>query len=487
MTRGIALCLVLVLIMFSSALAQQIPSENSNADVGKGYDSFRGVSMDRCVEYSGDASQLTQQVGDPQAGHLSLTHSTSSEEFATSLAFNAAASFGFGVYSGDLSVKYAHSERLNRYSEYLLVSTHSENQRRILKKNTLSEIGRNAARKGPAAFFLACGDQFIEGYITGGEFDAIVSASSSSKEEQTEASLTLHAAAAGSGSLDASTSSKLSDLQKEGRLSVEITRKGPADEYPQLTVPELIEYARIYPTKVSEGSKKAWIISYLTSDYRTLVHFPRYDPVQQRVMNRLSQQVRQLYYRRASLIYIKSHPTQFVPFEELHLDRELKSISQSIDDVTAAADQCGLAAKNCRLPETLDIPGAPDRMGTPTIIDPSLEAWKFVGSVIGSDTKVIVVTGQWNNHCENGQPKGNWISPGSHDQIKILSRKSGAETSATADKPELVPPDSDVFYKVSDSIYWDNCPSNGIKVFLATPLYPQDYKPLLVTAESTSH
>jgi len=59
-------------------------------------------------------------------------------------------------------------------------------------------------------------------------------------------------------------------------------------------------------------------------------------------MNRLAQQVRQLYYRRASLLYIKANPAQFVPFEETHLDSELKQLTQSIDDVTGAAEDWGI-------------------------------------------------------------------------------------------------------------------------------------------------
>lgn len=477
--------LILALKIVPSISAQQIPSENSTADVGKGYDSFRGAAMKGCVEYSGAQTDLTQQTGDPQAGHLNLTHSTSSEEFASSLAINAAASFAFGVYSGDLSVSYSHSEKLNRYSEYLLVSTHVENERRILKKPVLSALGRRAASKGPTTFFLTCGDQFIEGYVNGGEFTAIVNASSSSKEEQTDASLTLHAAASGSGSLDLSVKQKITNLQNEGRLSVDVTRKGPAENFPKLTVLELIEYARTYPSKVSSSSKNAWTISYLTSDYTGLVEFPKYNPVQRRVMNRLAQQVRQLYYRRASLLYIKANPAQFLPFEETHLDSELKQLTQSIDDVTGAAEDCGQDAKNCKPPQEINVPSAPDRMGTSTIVDPSLEGWKFVGSSIGADTKVVVVTGSWVNHCENGQPKGRTILPGESDQIKMVSRKTGVETFASASKPGLVPANSDVYYRVGDvpGQYFDNCPHDGIKVYLASPLYPDDYKPLVLTSQ----
>jgi len=339
--KSIIICGTLILSLPFPLMAQtqllDFPSENSNEDNGKGYDSLNAAARGRCIEYKGTPGELSERKGDPQSSHLSLTHTTSSEEFASEFAFSAAASFSYGVYSGDLSVKYSHSEKLNQYSEYLLVSTQVENARQILKSVVLSDFAKKAAKKGEVAFFQACGDEFIEGYVTGGEFTAVVNASSSSKEEQTDTSATMHAAASGSGSLDASVREKLTSLQKNGKLTVEITRKGPADPYPPLTVPELIDYAVQYPKLVSSKSGNAWTTRYLTSEYTGLVDFPAYDPVQNRIMNKLALYVRSLYYRRAGLTYIKKNPSQFAPFDGTRLDAELQSLSNKILEVTTSA------------------------------------------------------------------------------------------------------------------------------------------------------
>jgi hypothetical protein len=49
----------------------------------------------------------------------------------------------------------------------------------------------------------------------------------------------------------------------------------------------------------------------------------------------------------------------------------------------------------------------------------------------------------------------------------------------------LAPANSDVYYRVVDAANqdFDNCPHDGIKVYLASPLYPDDYKPLVLTSQ----
>lgn len=456
------------------------PSQNDIADIGKGYDSLNATPKGKCVEYREDASELneTKPLGNPQNVHLTLTHTTSNEEFAGSFDFSAAASFGFGAYSGDLSVKYSHSEKLNQYSEYLLVSTDVENVRKILKTTVLTNFAKTAAKAGPIAFFQACGDQFIEGYVAGGAFSAVVNARSSSKEEQTETSATMHAAAVGSGSMEASVKQRLRSLQNDGKLSIDITRKGPSDPIPNLTVPELIDYAVKYPTLVTNASGNAWTIRYLTSDYSGLVHFPAYTPIQKRIMNKLAIYVRNLYYRRAGLTYIKNYPTQFAPFEATRLNSELQTLADKIADVTSSAEDCATDSKKCEDPGQTNVPSLPDLKSLPTVVDPSKDAWTYVGSSVGADVKVIVVEGSWNNHCENNVGISKTIYPGSNDEIRFVNRQTGLETFASAGKPGLVPANSDVFYRVFDSVYFDNCPHDGLKVYLNSPVYREDYKPV---------
>lgn len=463
-----------------ATMRPDFPSQNDSADIGKGYDSLNATAKGKCIAYLGDPSELndSKPTGNPQNVHLALTHTTSSDEFAGSFNFDAAASFGFGAYSGDLSVKYAHSEKLSQYSEYLLVSTEVENERKLLKNTVLTTYAKTAARGGPVAFFDACGDQFIVGYVTGGAFNAVVNASSSSKEEQTETSATMHAAAVGSGSLDASVKQKLTSLQSQGKLGIDITRKGPSDPIPTLTVPDLIDYAVKYPTLVTNASGNAWTIRYLTSDYSGLVQFPAYSPTQKRIMNKLAIYVRNLYYRRAGLSYIRKNPNQFAAFDSTRLDAELQTLAVKISDVTSSAQDCATDAKKCEDPGQISVPSLPDLKSIPVVVDPAKNSWTYVGSSIGPDIKVVSVEGSWNNHCENNTPRGQTIYPGGSDRIRFVSRQTGAETFASAEKPGLVPSDSDVFYMVVDSIYWDNCPPDGLKVYLNSPVYREDYKPV---------
>jgi hypothetical protein len=82
---------------------------------------------------------------------------------------------------------------------------------------------------------------------------------------------TLHAAAYGN-SLDVSTRQKLESLRTQGKIELDILRKGPAEDWPHANIEELIEYARTFPKKVASNTGNAWTIEYITRDYDQLLN-----------------------------------------------------------------------------------------------------------------------------------------------------------------------------------------------------------------------
>ena len=75
------------------------------------------------------------------------------------------------------------------------------------------------------------------------------------------------------------------------------------------------------------------------------------------------------------------------------------------------------------------------------------------------------------------------MNPSESDALRFVNRKTGTESFGAGGKPNLVPLDSEVWFKVRDSVYPDNCPNGGVTVTLFSPIYPDDYKPFqIVTA-----
>lgn len=200
-----------------------IPPGNSDAQIGRGFDSSTNEVKDQCVVFHNTDAELisvlpTENTPDAQQLDFKMTHTTDGEDLLNTLSINASASFSSGVYSGNASIAYASSKKISRYGEYLLINEQVENVTRFLKSTVLRDEAKKV-RNNAFKFRQMCGDQFIVGIVTGGSFSAILNASSSSEEDQTSAKATFSAAAYG-GKLDVATTSTFKDLVTKGRLDI---------------------------------------------------------------------------------------------------------------------------------------------------------------------------------------------------------------------------------------------------------------------------
>jgi hypothetical protein len=220
-----------------------------------------------------------------------------------------------GIYSGSGSVGYFSSKNISRYAEQLLISIMVKNETQLMRPHySLTAESLKALHKSKQDFINLCGDTYLAGKISGGEFTAVFNFAAATEAEQQD----MHAnfsAASGSNSVDAALSEKLKTSQQSQNLDVEVIRKGPNEPMPPLEVQKLIEYALNYPPKVAAGTGNAWTIAYVTLPYGEVLDTSDTLPVQNEFLTSNSSYLRQLYSRKSGLLFIASHRASFAPFD----------------------------------------------------------------------------------------------------------------------------------------------------------------------------
>jgi hypothetical protein len=324
-----------------------IPPGNSDAQIGRGFDSSTNEIKDQCVVFNNTDAELisvlpTGNTPDAQQLDFKMTHTTDGEDLLNTLSINASASFSSGVYSGNASIAYASSKKISRYGEYLLINEQVENVTRFLKSTVLT-VDAKKVRNNAFKFRQMCGDQFIVGIVTGGSFSAILKASSSSEEDQKSAKATFSAAAYG-GSLDVATTSTFKDLVTKGRLDITILRQGPSDNVPT-DLDQIKKYAEELPGKVKPKGGTPWPILMTTKGYGALG--PPITGGQDIFLDAAGAQYMRLKRLSGGLEYIYNHQDLFGGFDQDKYIAEHGAAEQTARQVEAAAFACSKDAKNC--------------------------------------------------------------------------------------------------------------------------------------------
>ncbi|MFM0211356.1 hypothetical protein PQQ96_28570 [Paraburkholderia sediminicola] len=452
----------------------EIPSDqDARLTVGAGYDSTSGEVHPACINQTDADLPAPDSTG--QRGNMLLKYVTSEDDVAKSLGISVNASFGFGLYSGDVNVQYLDSGKINQYTSYLLVTSSNENSKQMLRRYTLNSAAKAALKKGIEAFVELCGDQFVSGKITGGSLTGMITATSTTQQEQTDAAATLQAAGWG-GSIDASVQSKLSSYESNGRLSVEIIRSGPADPWPHGTVDQMIAYAEQFPTEVQSGQRQAWIIAYTTTTYNEILSNWNTPAGQLNFFNRESPYLSALNSAMDNFTYIHQNPEQFGPTSDSKVINEISALNQEISRVRAAAQAC-VNNSACDPLTHIAIPLPPDRAQPWIKIDSTINIPTLYDTAMGNDLKVVQVQGAWYTQCANHD--AGVFDAYTTNELMFKNVNTGAiEFSGVYPHPMVIPPNTQVFFRITDKWPSDNCslpPPNDFKLRIFTPVFSDDY------------
>lgn len=225
---------------------------------------------------------------------------------------------------------------------------------------SLTPDAHKALKKSRQDFINLCGDTYLAGEITGGEFMAVFNYAAATEAEEEKMAGSFNGAMM-SNSVDASLAQKMQSYHESKTLDVEVIRKGPNEVMPNLRVPALIEYAENYPPKVAVGTGTPWTVSYVTLPYKEILDTSTLDAAQEVFLTANATYLRQLYARKSGLLFIASHKTSFAPFSSNRLDAEVGKLERMINEVRGAALACARNAKKCRKKiETDEIPPLPE-------------------------------------------------------------------------------------------------------------------------------
>jgi hypothetical protein len=459
----------------------RVPAGNSLLEMGRGYDSITSSPKSFCITNREEATPQT--IPNTSEGQFAISHETSSSHLASTLHMTADATFGIGVFSGNASGSYFDSKNTSMYAERLLVSNSSWNERTLLKQLPvgLTKDAQVALSQGPEAFRELCGDEYIEGKITGGELTALFTLETNSQDEQSR----IHgdfSASATTNSVSASLDQSLNSYSDSKRLDISILRKGPAEDYSNLKPSDLIEAVRTFASKVRAGSGSAWTVWYLVQPYPQLAGKFGRTAKQAAFLDSGAIYLRTLYERRSGVQYIleAGHQADFAPFSAAKAHVELDQIRDEIVRVTEAAKQCSADERQCkdlnpRFPQPL-----PARADAWTYIDPRTPVTSLAGP-LGSDAKIVEGAGLWYAHCDNGFRQ----QPHQYNDataITFVNNSNGSEIGGGF--KFLIPSGFDVRFKILDSpgSFGDNCvdpPPSGpsqLRIRSSYPLYPSDYQ-----------
>src|ERR1700730_17977680 len=98
----------------------RIPAENSGLSLGRGYDSLGADAKDNCIV--DPERDLPSAMSGAGSTGLQVQDIKNTTQLATALNMSAAATFGFGQFSGNASYQYTSTKDISRYANQLLIS-----------------------------------------------------------------------------------------------------------------------------------------------------------------------------------------------------------------------------------------------------------------------------------------------------------------------------------------------------------------------------
>lgn len=220
---------------------------------GMGVNLLNGDIPGKAVD-PGAITGPTQAGGQTTSYNLTLINSF--EELYSSIGISVDANGQYGLFSASGKFNYARESRFNSQSTFLLARCVVENAFTQVEDPQIRPEASELLRQGKADLFQQrYGDGFVRGMQTGGEFFAVISVTSSSKEEQESIAASLQAKYGGlfasvevDVKLDSETKSKIS----RSELSISTYQRGGSGDDQSLTadIESVMVRLKAFPAQV---------------------------------------------------------------------------------------------------------------------------------------------------------------------------------------------------------------------------------------------
>jgi hypothetical protein len=261
---------------------------------------------------------------------------------------------------------------INRYSLYLLVSARIRNQTVFIKNARLADQARallaNSSEANLAQFREQCGDSFLSGSATGGEFIALIEIQTDTEGQSSEMRARFRQATGepGAAQTEATLTAALRSLAAGRRLRVWVHQRGGAGEA-EIGLPDSVDDIMKRLGQLADSTRAGQNPRALTatfSDYTTLgVAFPpsyqsKLDAAQEAI-GRMSAQLPKLLDLGADIDYVLAHQESFVGIDApllQGLQQAQDAIAEKTRRIDVAGKRCQRDLTACAVPPDLEPP-----------------------------------------------------------------------------------------------------------------------------------
>jgi hypothetical protein len=370
---------------------------------GVGFDSVSGDVRGDCViltDPESPAGVSGQEVV------FKLRQITSSSELSKELNISVSASLKaqFGKVSAKAS--YASQQNINQFSIYLVAQVSVTNPTRRMRNVKLTDEAWNLLEvKGTEKFRDRCGDEFLSGITTGGQYTAVLQITTRTEEEKTNVSVSIRAKGTG-GTWKAGADFKLAldKISQEHEVEVTSFQQGGDTATIPDTVEEIIERAVNFPGQV-EGDK-AFAYSAFFQEYSTLNLPDGMNPIdveeQKRVIDKLGEYYNSYSDVLSSIEYVFKNSDQFVAFDADALNQKANEIRGILNRLVESASNCFDNYKSCKLPDDLIVP---------VVVLPARKSIEIVNTIDGAE-----------NASKNAAQYADYAKKAASKVIEILSK-----------------------------------------------------------------
>lgn len=331
----------------------------------------RGVNPDTLRTFSvGINFEPLVSLVNPQGQVSTLTMQTvtNTSELASSLKVSASAALTTIRGGGSAEAKFLQQRQVNTYYTYSLVKVYVENPSKLIRNVTLKGSAIERLNKGGwDGFAQVYGTQYVEGFITGGTYYALIEVQTTNAEEKREISAKLSGKYSGVGvKVDGSgeVQSKMREATENRTTNVYVFQGGGSGDVLEVTMEEMIKQALDFPKLVRDAPVP---IRAIINDYKSIENVPSIPliPSKQRsVLEGLGRSYMKLRDYKAKLEFVSDNIESFDEYrnlsqsakrqkrEELNTHRD--RVSDAMQLIADSADECVDDSKQCKIPPLSD-------------------------------------------------------------------------------------------------------------------------------------
>lgn len=318
-------------------------------------------------------------VGSGQKPKLDLKIISSSKQLANLLSVDASASLHVKT-KGNVSAQasFSDQQQINSYYQYALVTVSVTNPTQLLREPVLKENARKLLESGGwEEFAKSYGLEFVEGYIPGGYYYALIEIQTTDSSKQQEIAAKLSGSYSGfgvDGKVTAEAENQIKTALKDQKISVSVCQSGGSGDPLEVTLDKMIEQAINFPALIRENPV---FMTAITNTYqRAVPDLPRskgselFWNTQTNTLNELGEQYLELDDYKSNLEFVLKNLDKFGEFDELKRKEKKKEFQQSLNatkkEIDVLVKQAKACSENCdkctsyTLPETfkyLELPG----------------------------------------------------------------------------------------------------------------------------------